>query len=373
MGIFKKINIKIIILFISRYFYKTNNVWIFSDRINKASDNAEAMYDYVVANRFEEKCYFVISKKSNDYERLKEKGFRLIKYGSLKHYIYLYNANYFLTSHINEEILFPWGVKKSIFGTPIYKLVFLQHGILRSDLSHWFNNKNINLLITSTQEEYNSIINNSNYNIKAKNIAITGLARYDLLEKYSGKYVLIFPTWRSYLENDVNAIESTFAQNWLDIVEILNDYTNIKIVLHSSLQIMETDFNKLAKEKNKHIEFIKYNEVRSFTELINQASCLITDYSSISFDFLYLKKPVLYYLFEESEKHFTNLATDYEINNRLGYVVKSKLELKDKIDEISNNCFILENEKIKNIDNYFQFNDTCTRERIYKAIKKGNK
>ena len=39
--------------------------------------------------------------------------------------------------------------------------------------------------------------------------------------------------------------------------------------------------------------YVSYDE--SYQELLNNSSLMVTDYSSVYFDFAYLKKPVIYY------------------------------------------------------------------------------
>lgn len=51
---------------------KNKRVWLFMDRINKADDNAEALFEYAMQQNDGIKKYFIISKDSPDYNRLKK-------------------------------------------------------------------------------------------------------------------------------------------------------------------------------------------------------------------------------------------------------------------------------------------------------------
>ena len=44
---------------------------------------------------------------------------------------------------------------------PRYRFMFLQHGVIKDDISRWLNSKRISLMLTSTPAEYKSIIDPS--------------------------------------------------------------------------------------------------------------------------------------------------------------------------------------------------------------------
>ena len=50
----------------------------------------------------------------------------------------------------------------------------------------------------------------------------------------------------------------------------------------------------------------------SYQDLLNNSSVLLTDYSSVFFDFAYLKKPVIYYHPENDSYHYEGSYFDYE-------------------------------------------------------------
>src|SRR5690606_31468558 len=66
------------------------------------------------------------------------------------------------------------------------KFIFLQHGVIHNDLSNWLNSKkNLQCLITSTNDEFNSIVTSDLYKYTSEEVVLTGLPRYDSLLKYS--------------------------------------------------------------------------------------------------------------------------------------------------------------------------------------------
>lgn len=75
------------------YFYKikkNKRVWFFMDRIIKVDDNVEVLFEYVMQQKDGIKKYFIISKDSLDYNRLKKIGF-VVVYGLFKYkFLYLF-------------------------------------------------------------------------------------------------------------------------------------------------------------------------------------------------------------------------------------------------------------------------------------------
>ena len=76
-------------------------------------------------------------------------------------------------------------------------------------------------------------------------------------------------------------------------------------------------------------------------ELLIQAQILITDYSSVFFDFAYMNKPLIYFQFdyeEFSNTHFKKGYFDYETDS-FGPVFDNKEQVvKHIIELITNDC-----------------------------------
>ena len=97
---------------------------------------------------------------------------------------------------------------------------------------------------------------------------------------------------------------------------------------------------------------------------------IITDYSSIAFDFAYLKKPVIYYHYAK-DYHF-DLEESYFDYKTMGFgeVVDNHEELIDLIMEYVENECEMKDQYTKRVDDFFEFNDKNNCKRVYDAIKK---
>ncbi|WP_176142666.1 CDP-glycerol glycerophosphotransferase family protein, partial [Salmonella enterica] len=86
---------------------KNKRVWLFMDRINKADDNAEALFEYAMQQNDGIKKYFIISKDSPDYNRLKKIG-PVVAYGSPKHKFLHLLADEIISSHADDYVVNPF-------------------------------------------------------------------------------------------------------------------------------------------------------------------------------------------------------------------------------------------------------------------------
>lgn len=94
---------------------------------------------------------------------------------------------------------------------------------------------------------------------------------------------------------------------------------------------------------------------------------MITDYSSVAFDFAYIKKPLIYY--QNDDYHYEKGYFDYETMG-FGDIIQTEEELIDKIIEyIENNCQ-MEEKYQKRVDKFFKYTDKNNSKRVYEWILK---
>ena len=103
-------------------------------------------------------------------------------------------------------------------------------------------------------------------------------------------------------------------------------------------------------------------------QLLKESKILITDYSSVAFDFAYMKKPVIYYQFDSDKYYESHYAKGYYSYKELGFgpVISDILELKQSLNKkIFKNSNIYESR----IKRFFYLNDNCNLKRNYESIK----
>lgn len=115
-------------------------------------------------------------------------------------------------------------------------------------------------------------------------------------------------------------------------------------------------------------EGVIFDESTRYQDLFNNSSILITDYSSVAFDFSYNKKPIVYYQYSD-DYNFKDRYFDYE-SMGFGEVTNDEDNLIDIIEEyLKNDCAMKEIYK-KRVDNFYMFNDKNNCKRVYEAIRK---
>lgn len=355
-------------------FLKNKRIWFYMDRPNESDDNGLHLFKYSVKQDENIEKYFILDSKNPDYENIKKIG-KVIPYKSLKHrFLGLYVEN-IISSHPDNEIIYPfWGSYPFFAGLLKSNNIFLQHGILKDNISDWLNKKNMNLsfFLVSSKREYESTFTYP-YNYEKDVVQLQGLPRYDNLKNIEDKHeIIIMPSWRRYLTGkSSDYIEKTeyFKKfnsliNNERLIDKAKEY-NYEIIfrphpnVYNFIELFdENDYVKIDYEKTK------------FQTLFNNGSLLITDYSSVAFDFAYLYKPVIYYQYGE-DYHFNVEESffDYETMG-MGDICKNEEELVDLIIEyIENHCRIKEKYS-KRIDEFFLFNDKNNCKRVHEAIKK---
>ena len=119
-------------------------------------------------------------------------------------------------------------------------------------------------------------------------------------------------------------------------------------------------------------EVYKNHQIADYNKEFCEGAVLITDYSSVAFDFAYLGKPVIYSQFDKETFYQGHLYNEgyfkYE-RDGFGPVITELDEIVDEIvDLIKNDCKNKE-EYLKRREEFYFFNDKNNCERIHKAIK----
>lgn len=104
--------------------------------------------------------------------------------------------------------------------------------------------------------------------------------------------------------------------------------------------------------------------------LLMQSKLLITDYSSVYFDFAYMGKPVIYYQFDSEQyyaKHYKKGYFDYE-KMGFGPVVGNEEEVISNLEQICDAQFKPSTLYLNRMNEFFPTRDNENCARIYRAI-----
>lgn len=366
---------------------KYGNCWLLMDRNTQADDNAEHLYRYIQKNQHNTRAFFVLNDTSPDWDRLKDDGFQMIPFGSEEHKLALLNASHLISSHADHYIF--GGLEKKWFGDLLkYRFTFLQHGIIKDDLSGWLNSKAIDCFITSTQAEFESIVGDGPYKFTQKDVILSGLARHDNLRAISGdtdKTILITPTWRNNLvgaatgtgnerELNPNFAETLYAESWRAILHSkdlkrLSEIYGYKIVFfpHANIQPYMLTF-----DTPDYITIKSHTAGESIQAVLSRASIVVTDYSSIVFDVAALDRAVVYFQFDAHETFngghiYRPGYYDYHLDG-FGPICDNLQDTINSIEEILKNDGLPSQLYLKRMQETFAYKDINSCQRTFEAI-----
>lgn len=364
---------------------KRHPIWLISDRVNRADDNGLAFFMYMREKHKEVKAYFVISKDCADYRQIRKLGPTLAADGIL--YKVLRLCSDFVISSMAEDIVFnPFQGHSEPYRDLLTnaKFVFLQHGVTKDDLSEWLNkyNKNIFGFITAAVPEHNSIVN-GNYFYDERRVWLTGFARFDRLYDHHKKQIAIMPTWRKYLMSHYDAV----AGRWM----VAADFTESEYYRFFNGLLNDSRLLDAAKQYGYRIVFLPHPNLQGCVNLFSSpedvelldstavyrdvfadSSLVVSDYSSVVFDFAYLRKPIVYTHFDKKEffagdHSYSAGYFDYE-RDGFGEVEYSLDNTVERIIQyMQTGCQIKDKYRAR-IDNFFAFSDKNNCERIYQRI-----
>ena len=354
-------------------FYKNKKIWIVMDRTDMADDNAEHFYRYACKMDDGIDKYFTISEDSKDFYRLNKTFDNVIPYYSIKQRLLYIFADKIVSSQVDDENVNPFFGKhiQLYSGIANADKIFLQHGVIKDDMSNWLRkyDKNVQLLVTTADIEAESF-KKYEYNYRDGIVQVLGLPRYDNLKNNANmKQILIMPSWRRSLIHLDNA-QIAKSQYFLKFNSLINNERLINIAKEKGYKIIFKPHPNTFKfielfDKN---DYVIIDNDSKYQDLFNNSSLMITDYSSLAFDFAYIKKPLMYYQYGD-DYHFGDNFFDYETMG-FGEVVKEEDKLVDLIEDYLNNNCEMKKVYLERANNFYRYNDKNNCKRVYDAILK---
>lgn len=360
-------------------------LWIMSDRSHLARDNAAAVFEYLMANEAGSRydIRFLLEESSVDFDRIASIG-RVVKFGSKEHHVLQAAASMVISSHADAWVTNPYGKDLKYYRDLLdYRFAFIQHGIIMNDLSGWLNKykRNIRLFVTSTNPERKSIISDG-YGYDSSIVRLTGLARYDSRKDIRKKLLIIAPTWRKDISGEIGVSshrkyrEDFASSEYCRFFNaLINDDRLLGVMekkgykglfcVHPAFEAQAGDF------KGNGTVGVQYKE-NDYTDMVNRGSALITDYSSLAYDFAFLNKPVIYAQYDADvfyDSQFYNAGYfDYAEDGFGPVCYDYDTTINRMIDLVENDC-LQPDEYADRVKRTFAFTDNNNCERIYKELE----
>lgn len=286
------------------------DLWLVSERKTDARDNGYHFFKYICEQHPEVNCAYVIEKKSADYGRVAALG-RVIEPGTFAHMLAFACAKVRVSTHYMgcAPDIYRFTVMRK-YGLARGKFALIQHGITANDLRELhFPDARVDLYVCSAVPEYEFTL--KNYGHPDGVVQRLGLCRYDRLTAphTEKRQILVMPTWRYFLRglSDEEFVKSEYFRqfdailNSAKLARALCEYDyELVIYVHYELQ----RFSDLFENDNPRVRVMKF-ESADVQELLMESKVLITDYSSVFFDFAYMSKPLAYLWFDEEKFYET--------------------------------------------------------------------
>lgn len=359
-------------------------IWLICEDENEARDNGYCFFRYLRKEHPEIETYYAINYHSKDYEKVKNIG-KTVKYGGILHWILYFNCKYNISTQKAGKPDAAIGYVLEHVGIVKDKFIFLQHGITINKAKWLFyKNTKMRLFICGAKEEYEYVKDNFGY--PAQNVKYLGFNRFDDYHNLNinSKQILLIPSWREWIASknefskkyeDTSEFTNTEYYkkyqeliNHPELIDFLekNDYI-LNFYPHRNMQKYIQHFT--TKSKNINILTNKSIDIR---RLLMESAVMITDYSSVGLDFAYMKKPVLYYQFDEArfrEAQYEKGYFDYR-QSGLGQVCNTIEDLINQLKILYQNNLKMDESFLKAHKKFFTLYDNKNNERIFNEINK---
>jgi CDP-glycerol glycerophosphotransferase len=348
-------------------------IWLVGERPYKAQDTGLHFFRYLRENRPEINAYYVIDPASPEAGNLEGLG-NVVAHRSKRHFELALKAERFIGSH-HPDFLYPTRLpqfRRAVRGVK----VFLQHGVMGTK---WmvpnYGKKapgfDTDLFIVSSEREKEYIVGDFGYS--AKDVIVTGLSRFDAL--FAGDVnvkpyqILVIPTWRDWLQDPARFTESEYFNSWNDFLhdprlrKIAED-TGAEIVfcLHPNMQQFRHHFEAAP------ARVISQGEI-DVQYLLKESAVMVTDYSSVGFDFSFLEKPVLYFQFDRRRflgRNGSHLDLDAELPGKISFDTDTLIRALE--ETVANGC-VMSAEYVRRAHRFIKYQDQNNCSRIYDAVR----
>ena len=364
--------------------YSKRHIWVTFDKLYKAGDNGEYMYQYVRKNQPDVDMYYIIDETAPEYERMmQEDSAHVLRQGTLKCQITALLSEVILATQASVTMRYDPQNLLQRYNKDLLRgqIVCIQHGLTMQKIAQYQNRRfdNTRLYCLASHYELENL-SHPMYGYEPDMLKMTGLARYDGLVNRDQRTILITPSWRRNVtlasvgsvrrpHNDSFKQTSYFkVYNSLINDERLIDCakrTGYRIVylLHPVMSAQIDDF-----DRNDYVDLVPATGDVSYEKILCESSLMVTDYSGVQFDFAYMRKPIVYYHPTELPPHYGDGGMNYETMGFGPICISHEQVVNELCAAMERQCTNTP-EYTRRADEFFAFNDHNSCERIYNEVQ----
>lgn len=305
---------------------KNNYIWLFGENLgNTANNNSFYFWKYCVNIKDEIDKYYIMEKNDSNlriYSSLSRYEKRWIVWrNSTKHFYLYFSADLFLVTLSYRDVRPEHLLFRNFNFITKTSVIYLQHGTIAMKKlgyeGYGYNNNFFrfvyyNPLIKESLKQVNHFKDYQLYYGKYHPRYVELLRRNDTYIHENGKKILWFLTWREYKAGELGLQKIILTLKYILSSEklkrcLLGENTRLTICFHRNFD--KTGIrNFLQQQHCDNIEFLWADEIDLMDQIV-QNDVLITDYSSLGFDFSFLNKPVI--LFTPDIDEYSNTREFY--------------------------------------------------------------
>ena len=322
-----------------------------------------------------------ITKNKKLYDKLNEKKHPVLQVYSVKGFWNILRAKYLIIEQSAKDISYigvingRFNIIQTWHGTPLKKIGITKE---KHPIKNIFNN-----LLKKEFYSYILILSTSNVVsltlstvFQNKNVKLVGYPRNDVFFNKN----LIFENYKEILNlgiyHKVILYCPTFRDNYESVKPFSDEFfKNLNAYLMKKGDVFLIKKHPFEKNINVPTNLSNIEDVSSAVEDIQEllvfTDILITDYSSVFFDFILLDRPIIYYSYDFEEYLENCRGMYYEYYKEMpGPFAKNENELLDLIETVdkwfNNEEYQMKYKKFKDKFNYYQDGKSC--ERLFQFI-----
>lgn len=376
-------NKKVFAVRLLNYLMPQKRIWLYHDCKGVGKDNAYYQFVHDFEKKDGVERYYVVN-GSVDAVRdafTPQQQKHLLTFRSNKHKLMYLKAEKIITAFIENENYLPFYADayphyNDLFGGEVY---YLQHGVLHAHLpwKYSYDRLDISGEVVSTDYEVKNFT--ENYFFPPEALIKSKMPRYDYIDnKVQKKKIILFaPSWRKYLishkgEGGWTAerekfIQSDFYRETLaflksdELARLLeeNDW-RLEFKLHPIFSVYKDCFEM----ENPRICFAEDRDIAEY-------SVFVTDYSSFVFDFVYLRRAIIYFMpdlmqFRAGMNDYRELDIPFE--KGFGELTQNGAELCAALEKIIANGGEAIEPYDERCEGFFFDKEKNSCERIYEAL-----
>lgn len=332
-------------------------------------DNIKSLYCYLIEKGYNNKYKIICS--TNDYKQVKEKCKNVKFISNIKGIFY-----YFKCKHV----YYCFG-KLPIIPHPLQIVIQMWHGTPFKAADKSMQQSHSKLYYTyifSASKHFIPIVS-SIFSFPQERVLVCGHPRTDILVNHQNihydfgdynKLIVWAPTFRKssilgYEDSHNSSIIPIFKPEELIDLEMYLKQKKVKLVikLHpvqdlSSYNLTNMEYLILLS----HQEFVRRN--MELYSLLKQSDALITDYSSVFYDYLLLNRPLAFTEDDINEySHNRGYAMSNPNDYKPGYKIRTKDNFLQFINDMANNIDTFQQERLKvnKLANDYTDGENCKR------------